>query len=276
MGKERLFSYIKKFGFGSKTGIELSGEASGIMFDIDAIGDLETATTAFGQGVAITAIQQIIAVSAAINGGILYKPYIVASLNEPETNQVILKNEPTIIRKVISENTSSKVRYALESVVANGTGHNAYIAGYRVGGKTGTAQKSQDGKYLTGNYITSFIGFLPADNPQIIIYIAVDNAKGVTQYGGTIAAPAARNFLLSAIPILGIEYSDLGMPKEYVWTDRRYFKVPDVRGKILKEALRELKPFKVEYVGEGIVRQQTPEPGIDIYEGEIIRLYLHN
>ena len=131
--------------------------------------------------------------SAAINGGKLYKPYIVKSINEPETNSVIVKNEPKLVRKVISEDTSEKVKYALESVVARGTGHNAYIADYRVGGKTGTAQKVENGIYLTGNYITSFIGFLPANNPKVIVYIAIDNAKGITQYGGTVHALLSEN-----------------------------------------------------------------------------------
>ena len=193
LGKEKLFNYINLFGFGKKTGVDLNGEASGILFNVDKIGDLELATTAFGQGVSVTPIQQITAVSAAINGGILYKPYIVKSLNEPETNSVILENKKKIVRKVISEDTSNKVRYALESVVARGTGHNAYIGGYRVGGKTGTAQKAQNGKYLSGNYITSFIGFLPADDPKVVVYIAVDNAKGVTQYGGTVLALLSEN-----------------------------------------------------------------------------------
>ncbi len=178
------------------------------------------------------------------------------------------------MRKVISETTSEKVRYALESVVANGTGHNAYIAGYRVGGKTGTAQKVEDGKYLVGNYITSFIGFMPADDPEIVIYIAVDNAKGVSQYGGTVAAPLARNFLLSAIPILGLEYDEEGMDKEYVYPDKKYYTIPDVSGLELKDALKQLKNFKVEYEGEGKVIEQSPKAGIDIYEGETIRLYL--
>ena len=193
LGKEKLFNYIDLFGFGKKTGVDLNGESSGIMFNIDKIGDLELATTAFGQGVSVTPIQQITAVSAAINGGILYKPYIVKSLSEPETNSVILENKSTIVRKVISEDTSNKVKYALESVVARGTGHNSYIAGYRVGGKTGTAQKAVNGAYLSGNYITSFIGFLPADKPEIVIYVAVDNAKGVTQYGGTVHALLSEN-----------------------------------------------------------------------------------
>ena len=276
LGKETLFNYIDLFGFGKKTGVDLNGEASGIIFDIDKISDLELATTAFGQGVSVTPIQQITAVSAAINGGILYKPYIVKSLNEPETNSVILENNPKVVRKVISEDTSSKVRYALESVVARGTGHNAYIGGYRVGGKTGTAQKVKDGRYLSGNYITSFIGFLPADNPKIVIYIAVDNAKGITQYGGTIAAPIAKNFLTNAIDILNIEKRENAIEREYLYTDKQYAVVPNVIGMNVNEAVKELKKFKVEYSGNGdVITYQSPSAGESLYEGETIRLLLN-
>lgn len=193
LGKEKLFSYIKNFGFGSKTGVDLTGEGSGILFSLDRVGPVELATTAFGQGVSVTPIQQITAVSAAINGGTLYKPYIVKALLEPETGDVIKQMEPSVVRKVISEETSEKVRYALESVVANGTGRNAYIDGYRVGGKTGTAQKVSNGAYMVGNYIVSFIGFLPADDPQVIVYVAVDHPKGITQYGGTVHALLSEN-----------------------------------------------------------------------------------
>ena len=275
LGKEKLFNYIDLFGFGKKTGIDLNGEASGIIFNINKIGDLELATTAFGQGVSVTPIQQITAVSAAINGGYLYKPYIVKSLNEPETNSVILKNEPTVVRKVISEKTSGLVRYALESVVARGTGHNAYIGGYRVGGKTGTAQKVKDGKYLTGNYITSFIGFLPADDPKVVVYIAIDNAKGVTQYGGTVAAPIAKNVLQSIIGILDIKERKNELEREYNYFDKQYKEVPNVIGMSVKDAIKSLKPFKVEYTGSGdTVLYQSPSSGTSIYEGETIRLFL--
>ena len=275
LGKETLFNYIDLFGFGKKTGIDLNGEASGIIFNLDKITDLELATTAFGQGVSVTPIQQITAVSAAINGGILYKPYIVKSLNEPETNSVILENKPTIIRKVISKDTSDKVRYALESVVARGTGHNAYIGGYRVGGKTGTAQKAVNGSYLSGNYITSFIGFLPADDPKVVVYIAVDNAKGVTQYGGTVAAPIAKSVLESCINILNIEKRDNSIEREYLFTDKQYAVVPNVIGMEVKEATKLLKEFKVEYTGNGnYISYQSPSAGESIYEGSTIRLLL--
>lgn len=275
IGKETLFNYIDNFGFGEVTGIDLNGEASGIIFDIDKIGDLELATTAFGQGVSVTPIQQVTAVSAAINGGTLYTPYIVKSLNEPETNSIIVNNEPKVVRKVISENTSAKVRYALESVVANGTGRNAYIANYRVGGKTGTAQKVQDGKYLVGNYITSFMGFLPADDPEVVVYVAIDNAKGVTQYGGTIAAPIAKNVLNAAISALEIEERYDGMTKEYNYGDKRYYTLPNVVGMDTKEAVTNLKPFKVEFSGSGSkVIYQSPSANSYMQEGEVVRLML--
>lgn len=255
--------------------MDLNGEAKGIIFDKNKIGDLELATTAFGQGVSVTPIQQIAAVSAAINGGILYKPYIVKSLNEPENNTVIKENKPKVVRKVLSDDTSKKVRYALESVVARGTGHNAYIGGYRVGGKTGTAQKAVNGSYLSGNYITSFIGFLPADNPKIVVYIAIDNAKGITQYGGTVAAPIAKSVLLSAIDILDINKRKNSIEREYLYTDKQYKVVPNVVGINVEEAVKNLKDFKVEYTGVGDkVIYQNPEPNSEIYEGETIRLLL--
>ena len=276
IGKETLFSYIDKFGFGKKTGIDLNGEATGILFKPEKIGNVELATTSFGQGVSVTPIQQITAVSAAINGGILYKPYIVKSLNEPQTNSVIKENTSTIVRKVISEDTSSKVRNALEHVVAKGSGRNAYIEGYRVGGKTGTAQKVNNGVYMIGNYITSFIGFMPANNPKVIVYIAVDNAKGVTQYGGTIAAPIARNVLLDIIDILDIEKESGGLDKEYNYYDIKYYQVPSVIGMTINEAISNLKNFKVDIVGNGDrITYQSPNPLTSIKEGETVRLFLN-
>lgn len=275
IGKETLFKYIDSFGFGSKTGVDLNGEATGILFKLDKVGPVELATTAFGQGVSVTPIQQITAVSAAINGGYLLKPYIVKGINEPETNSVILENKKTVVRKVISDTTSEKVRFALESVVTNGTGRNAFIEGYRVGGKTGTAQKVENGRYMVGNYIVSFIGFMPANNPEVVVYIAIDNAKGVTQYGGTVAAPVARNVLLDAINILDIKKPDGASEKRYQYYDKKYVTVPDVVNLSLNEAMKNLKSFKVEYSGSGEkVVYQTPSKDTRIYEGETVKLLL--
>lgn len=277
IGKEKLFDYIKKFGFGSKTGVDLNGESTGILFSLDKVGPVELATTAFGQGVSVTPIQQITAVSAAINGGYLYKPYIVKSLNEPETNMVVKETKKTVVRKVISEETSKKVRSTLESVVTNGTGRPAFIDGYRVGGKTGTAQKVKDGMYMVGNYIVSFIGFLPANDPKVVVYIAVDNAKGITQYGGTIAAPIAKNVLNDAINALNIEKPEGASEKKYNYLDRKYATIPDVVGMDINEAMKELKNFKVEYSGSGKkITYQSPKAGERVYEGETIRLLLND
>ena len=275
LGKETLMNYIDKFGFGEKTVLDLIGESSGILFDIDKMGPVETATTAFGQGISVTPIQQIRAVSAAINGGTLYKPYIVSSLLEPETDNIMVKNEPTKIRQVISKESSSLVRYTLESVVANGTGKNAYIENYRVGGKTGTAQKVSEGKYMVGNYIVSFIGFMPADDPEIVVYVAVDNPKGVTQYGGTVSAPIAKNVLKSAINILGLKPTTEGMTREYTWLDTKYVLLPNVVGQSIDEAKKTLKGFNIEYSGTGdTILYQSPNANYYVKEGSTVVLML--
>ena len=275
LGKNTLFNYINKFGFGKKTGIDLNGEGTGIIFDLNKVGPVELATTAFGQGVSVTPIQQITAVSAAINGGKLYKPYIVKSINEPETNTVIKENKKTLVRRVISEKTSAEVRRALESVVANGSGRTAYIDGYRVGGKTGTAQKVENGHYLDNNYILSFIGFLPADDPQVVVYVAVDNPKGTVQYGGTTVGPIAKAVLKDSIKVLNIERRDGGMDKKYKWPDPKTKEVADVVGMGVEEAKAELEGLNVIIEGNGDkVIYQSPEAGVKLDEGETVRLFV--
>lgn len=276
LGKETLFDYINKFGYGKKTGIDLNGEATGILFSLDKVGPVELATTAFGQGVSVTALQQVVAVSAAINGGTLYKPYIVKRVAYHENGQIIKEVKPTIVRdNIVTKDTSEKVRMTLESVVSLGTGRNAYIDGYRVGGKTGTAQKVNNGIYMQGNYIVSFIGFLPANDPKIVVYLAIDNPKGVTQYGGTVSAPIVKNIMEDAITSLNIEKQDGGTEKKYQWYDKKYYTVPNVVGKSKKEATSMLKNFSVEYSGSGdVVVNQSPDSDSRIAEGEKVRLYL--
>ena len=274
LGVNTLFDYIDKFGFGKKTGVDLNGESTGILFDRSKVGPVELATTAFGQGVSVTPIQQVTAVSAAIKGGTLYKPYIVKSINEPETNTVIKENKKEIVRNVISKETSEKVRYALESVVANGSGRTSYIDGYRVGGKTGTAQKVENGRYMNNNYILSFIGFLPADNPQVVVYIAVDNPKGTVQYGGTTVGPLSKAVLKDCIKALNIPKSEGGKEKKYQWPNPKTIKVPDVTGKTVEEAKRELEGLNVIVNGEGDkVTHQSPEPKTKLDEGKTVRLF---
>lgn len=275
LGKERLFNYINKFGFGEKTGIDLNGEATGILFPLDKVGPVELATTSFGQGVSVTPIQQITAVSAAINGGKLYKPHIVKNILEPETNTVVKSYDKELVRRVISNNSSKEVRKALESVVTNGTGRNAFIDGYRVGGKTGTAQKVKDGAYLSGNYIVSFIGFMPANNPKIIIYVALDNPKGVIQYGGTVAAPIARSILLDSIDALDIKKPKNAKEKNYQPWDKKYVTVPNLIGKDYNEIRFSLEGFTLEYSGTGKkIIYQSPKGGERVFEGSKIRILL--
>ena len=278
LGKEKLMDYIKKFGFGEKTGIDLSGEENGILFDIDKMGPVETATTAFGQGVSVTPIQQVMGVSAAINGGNLYTPYLVSSISNANTLDTVLVNKPKLKRNIISEESSKMVRYALESVVAKGTGRNAYLNGYRVGGKTGTAQKVKDGRYMDGNYILSFIGFMPANDPEVVVYVAVDNPKGVVQYGGTVAAPIAKRVLESCASALNIKKSKSDIEREYELWDIKYYEVPNVIGMTKKEARNAIGiNYQIEYsgVGEKIV-YQSPKEGEFVKQGEKIRLMLGN
>ena len=274
LGKNTLFDYINAFGFGKKTGVDLNGEASGIIFDRSKVGPVELATTAFGQGVSVTPIQQVTAVSAAINGGTLYKPYIVKSINEPETNTVIKENKPVKVRNVISEETSKKVREALENVVANGSGRTSYIDGYRVGGKTGTAQKVENGRYMSNNYILSFIGFLPADNPKVVVYIAIDNPKGTVQYGGTTVGPISKAVLKDCIKALDIPRSDGGKDKKYKWPDPKTLTVPDVTNKNINDAKKALKDFEISIQGSGnTVTYQSPAAGTKLDEGKTVRLF---
>lgn len=275
LGKETLFHYINLFGFGSKTGIDLNGEGTGIIFNLDRVGPVELATTSFGQGVSVTPIQQVTAVSAAINGGYLYQPYVVKRLLEPETNTIIQENKKKLKRKVIDDEISEQVRYTLESVVSKGTGRPSYIDGYRVGGKTGTAQKVHQGVYMVGNYILSFIGFLPADNPELVVYVAIDNAKGVVQYGGVVAAPIAKTIMLDAINALGIKKRAGGIDLEYNWLDKKYYTIPNVIGMTREDAIKQLKNFQIEYSGSGhFIIEQSPSPLERIQEGAKVRLLL--
>ncbi len=276
LGTETLMNYIRTFGFGSKTGIDLNGEGTGILFKTEKMGLVETATTAFGQGVSVTPIQQVRAVSAAVNGGYLYTPFMVKNFLERETNSIIKRIEPNMEKQVISEETSKLVRFALENVVAKGSGHNAYIENYRIGGKTGTAQTVENGVYSASKYILSFIGFMPADDPEVVVYVAIQNAKNVVQYGGTVSAPIAKNIFRSAIDILDIAPSKETIPKEYTWLDTKYVLMPNVEGLSLEDAKAALKGFKVEYSGDGqTVVYQSPNKEMYVKEGGTVVLMLN-
>jgi len=277
LGKEKLFDYITRFGFGQKTGIDLAGEENGILFKPSQVGPVELATTAFGQGVSVTPIQQVAAVSAAINGGKLYTPHVAKSWLNPETGEVVHNIEPVLVRQVISEETSKEVRLALESVVAKGTGRNAFIDGYRVGGKTGTAQKIINGRYSANEHIVSFIGFAPADDPQVVIYIAVDDPQGL-QFGGLIAAPIVRNIMEDTLRYLEVEPRKDQVDKLYrpELGEITYVEVPDLVGMTVNEIIQDLgSSLNLARAGTGnLIVSQAPKAGTRVQKGSTIRVFL--
>ncbi len=277
LGKDKLLQYINAFGFGQKTGIDLQGESKGILFKPDKMGPLETATTAFGQGVSVTPIQQVAAVSAAVNGGYLYTPYIAKDWIDPTNGEIVDQNNPVMKRQVISNATSKKVRQALESVVANGTGRNAYQDGWRIGGKTGTAQKVQNGHYLKNNYILSFMGFAPANDPQIVVYVAIDHPKNTVQFGGTVAAPIAGRIISDSLSAMGVKKQTNGLPKEVRYGDPQTVEVPNLIGETKDEIAQSYYNLKILKSGSGdeVVRQ-SPKPGSKVEVGTAMRVYLGN
>ncbi|NUU62407.1 stage V sporulation protein D [Paenibacillus agri] len=275
LGKDSLFKYIRDFGFGSKTGIDLNGESNGILFKPSQVGPVELATTAFGQGVSVTPIQQITAVSAAINGGKLYKPHVAKAWINPDTGETVSEVEPELVREVISEETSKKVRAALESVVAKGTGRPAFIDGYRVGGKTGTAQKVINGRYSPTEHIVSFVGFAPADDPQIVVYTAVDNPKGI-QFGGVVAAPIVQNILEDSLHYMKVPERTDQLAKNYKYGETPIVTVPDLTGATVQDIYEDLNMnFTLARSGTGnTVINQAPKPGARVERGSTIRIYM--
>jgi len=281
LGKNTLFSYIKKFGFGTKTGIDLPGEGNGILFKLANVGPLELATTSFGQGVSVTPIQQVMAMGAIANNGILMKPHLLKDVVSQATGEVIQTVQPTQVRRVISVSTDVQVRQALESVVARGSGGKAYLPGYRVAGKTGTAQVAENGHYSSGHYIVSFIGMAPANNPKLVAYIAIDHPRpkqGVI-FGGVIAAPIIGRILYDSLSYLGIPQSTSGIPKKYKWGDTANLPVPNFVGMTIGDAQRAAIQsggmWRAATSGTGkYVVAQSPAPATPLAPNSIVRLYL--
>lgn len=274
LGKERLFSYINKFGFGEKTGIDLNGEGKGIIFPLSRVGNVELATSAFGQGVSVTPLQQVMAVSSVVNGGYLYTPYIVKNISD-NTNTVVKEYNKNLKRRVISSETSAIMRVALENVVAKGGGKSAFIEGYRIGGKTGTAQKSQNGVYLSNNYIMSFMSVVPSNNPEAVLYLAIDNPKHTAMLSSYTTTPIARRILLDIIDALKIEKQEGEIAKDLEWNDKITYEVPNVIGKSLSDAKKILTNFEIVTEGEGDkVLEQSPSAGEVIEDRSKIRLLL--
>lgn len=187
-----------------------------------------------------------------------------------------MRKTPVKKRRVISEETSKKVRYALESVVAKGSGKNAYVDSYRVGGKTGTAQKAQNGRYLENNHIVSFIGFAPADDPQIVVYVAVDNPKGTIQFGGTVAAPIVGKIMDDSLQAMNVKPRKNQIEKKRQWNDPKEIKIPNLEGMTKKELLEQRYPLQFDVSGNGNkVVNQSPKPGTKVEEGATVRIFMN-
>lgn len=203
LGSETFYDYLKSFGLGSETGIDFTGEAVGMLVPRNAVRDCDLARIGFGQSVAVTGIQLACAVAAAVNGGNYYTPHLLKSIVSAD-GKVVEEFAPVLKNKVISEQASAILAGMLEGVVKDGSGKHAYIEGYKVGGKTGTAQKYEDGHVAVGKYVSSFTGFFPANNPQYLALVIVDEPQGV-YYGSTVAAPVAREIFEDIIQIKNIE-----------------------------------------------------------------------
>ncbi len=190
LGKSTMYEYLDKFGYGSVTGIDFSGEQAGILVPKTSVTNGDLARIGFGQTIAVTALQLCMATASAVNGGLLMQPYLVKEISDPTTGKVVKRFSPTVVNRTVSAETSAQIASMLKRVVDEGGGKNAKIEGYQVGGKTGTAQKFVDGALATGKYVSSFIGFFPASSPKYLALMIVDEPEGQS-YGSIVAAPYA-------------------------------------------------------------------------------------
>lgn len=255
LGAEKFYEYMDKFGFNEKTGIDLSGEAVGIMHKLENVGPVELATMSFGQSFQITPLQLLRAVSSMVNGGYLITPHIGCKITDNEGN-VIKELEYGENEKILSDKTSEQMKVILESVVSEGTGNKAYIPGYRIGGKTATSEKLPR---RSGKYIASFLTFAPAENPQVMAIVLIDEPQG-TYYGGTVAGPVMQELLLNILPYMGIEPVYSEKEKELPETVKNT--VPDISNLSLADAKNILKESNIEFEiqgeGENVTKQFPP------------------
>ena len=292
VGAQTFYKYAEAFGFlnltenmdatlTAKTGIDLAGESGSIWWSQNTFYDTENlsqlASASFGQTFTITPLQLITAVSACVNGGNLMKPYVVKNVTD-SSGKIVSANEPTVVRQVVSEQTSAKVREILEKVAGDpvdGTGKNAYVAGYRIGGKTGTSEKvAQDVAGGPKEYIVSFIGVAPADDPQIVILVLLDtpsNDCGVYISGGQMAAPTVGKMMADILPYMGVE-------PEYTDTEKTYMDktVPNVTGLTVEQAKAALQEvgLNARVIGDGDkITQQLPGGSTVVASGSTILIY---
>lgn len=268
MGAETFYDYIYSFGFGSSTNSGIPGESSGIVMNQKYVKDATLARIGFGQSIAVTPLQLCAAVCAEVNGGLLMQPYIVDKITNPD-GTVVLDNEPVVVRRVISEETSALIRQIGEEVVANGSGKNAAIPGYRVGGKTGTAQKydEETGKVAQGKLIASFVGFAPADDPEYVCLILVDEPQVGTIFGSTVAAPFVKQVMEEMLRYAGY------LPEE----NDDSATVPDVTGMTITEAKKALEDAGLEATFQSDASQtvvtQVPCAGTTVMKSSGVLLY---
>lgn len=270
MGAQRFYQYLHAFGLGSKTNIDLQGEESGILIPVNSVKNVDLARIGFGQSVAVTPIQLLTAACSVLNGGRLMRPYLLKEAVSPDET-VLYRTSPKVVSTPISEETSLTMRKLLEDVVAVGGAKNARIPGYRIGGKTGTAQVYKDGRIVRNVHIGSFLGFAPADDPRIALLVIVDEADTPVDYGGTTAAPFARQILEDVLPYLGYQ-PDEGEDSEPV-------QVPDVTGQPLWEARRVLSSMGLKVLddgGSGSVTAQMPSAGATLRNGGQMMLYTYD
>ena len=268
LGKERYYGYLRRFGFGEPTGVDLPGEISGIVPPLARWSALTLATTSFGQGIAVTPIQLVRAVAAVANGGLLLRPYVVRRVTDSQ-GRVLLLNRPTLVTQVIRPGTARALTAILEQAVEAGTGGQARMEGFRVAGKTGTAQKVHNGRYAPGKRVASFVGFVPADDPRLAIVVIVDE-PAVAAHGGTAAAPAFREIALQGLKRMGVRPQT---PEPAVTTaeftpgdpgdDAAGDGALDLRGLSLREAMVQAsrRGLEIEARGNGYVASQRPLPG---------------
>ena len=269
IGSEKFYEYMRSFGLMNTTGIDLGGEAVGVFAADSSFTQLDLACYAFGQNFTVTPLTLISAQAACVNGGYLHTPYLVERITDSDGN-VTYRHDDTPVRQVISEQTSATVRECLEYVVASGTGKNGQVAGYRIGGKTGTADKGQ-----TGDVVVSFLCFAPADDPQVIMLITMDTpsrATGTYVSGGNMVAPTASTVMAEILPYLGVEPSYSA--EELLGMDTT---VPNVIGMSVEEAKAKLKDRALSYkiVGDGeTITDQTPAGGAIIPGKSSVILYV--
>ena len=269
VGAEKFYEYMQKFGFAEKTGVDLPGEAVGIMHKLEDIGPVELATMSFGQSFQITPLQLLRAASAVVNGGHLITPHIGKEVVD-ETGNVLQTFTYEKGRQVISKKTSETMKMILESVVAQGSGRKAYIPGYRVGGKTATSEKLPR---HNGKYIASYMSFAPAENPLVMALVLIDEPQGV-YYGGTVAGPVMKELLYNILPYLGVQpqYNE----EELEMDEVKKAEVPSLIGLTVQEAKGELQKLELSYdiKGEGEeVSRQFPVEGETVNWGTKVILY---